>query len=89
MNNLLTNLRVFHKLLFVIVISAIGMIVVGAISMQELRSSLYEDRKLKTRHFVVRSRSQLRICRRRRLSRTNRLRFAIHGGQRWLKPSMS
>ncbi|OOZ38383.1 hypothetical protein BOW53_15770 [Solemya pervernicosa gill symbiont] len=32
--------------------------------------------------FVVRSRSQLRICRRRRLSRTNRLRFAIHGGQR-------
>ncbi|QKQ26808.1 hypothetical protein [Candidatus Reidiella endopervernicosa] len=31
---------------------------------------------------VVRSRSQLRICRRRRLSRTNRLRFAIHGGQR-------
>nr|WP_320416308.1 class I adenylate cyclase [Candidatus Reidiella endopervernicosa] len=33
--------------------------------------------------FVVRSRSQLRIGRRRRLSRTNRLRFAIHGGQRW------
>ncbi|OOZ38244.1 phosphoenolpyruvate synthase [Solemya pervernicosa gill symbiont] len=32
--------------------------------------------------FVVRSRSQLRICRRRRLSLTNRLRFAIHGGQR-------
>ncbi|QKQ26520.1 hypothetical protein [Candidatus Reidiella endopervernicosa] len=31
--------------------------------------------------FVARSRSQLRICRRRRLSRTNRLRF-IHGGQR-------
>ncbi|OOZ38824.1 hypothetical protein BOW53_14045 [Solemya pervernicosa gill symbiont] len=31
---------------------------------------------------VVRSRSQLRIGRRRRLSRTNRLRFAIHGGQR-------
>ncbi|WP_135622142.1 dienelactone hydrolase family protein [Solemya pervernicosa gill symbiont] len=32
--------------------------------------------------YVVRSRSQLRIYRRRRLSRTNRLRFAIHGGQR-------
>ncbi|OOZ39153.1 hypothetical protein BOW53_12690 [Solemya pervernicosa gill symbiont] len=36
--------------------------------------------------FVVRSRSQLRIGRRRRLSRTNRLRFAIHGGQReWMR----
>ncbi|WP_236725782.1 hypothetical protein, partial [Solemya pervernicosa gill symbiont] len=35
--------------------------------------------------FVVRSRSQLRIGRRRRLSRTNRLRFAIHSGQRGIR----
>ena len=52
MNRILGDLRIFNKLLIIIASSVIGMIVVGSLSMQELHESLFDDRKLKTRHVV-------------------------------------
>ncbi len=52
MDKVLGNLRIFHKLVLIILVSLIGMALVGGLGMKTLYDNLFEDRKLKTRHVV-------------------------------------
>lgn len=52
MSSVLKNLRVFNKLLLIILISVTGMFLLGILSMGNIHDSLLDDRKLKTRHVV-------------------------------------